>query len=98
MLLEIGLWESLSQIDGGALLNPPENSTIAETSQATKARLLKHAKRRLAFYTGEKYQAIVLTCLEGSFGVEFDDRIGSRLSGEFTKVVIDSLGDLSKSL
>ncbi|KFY51055.1 hypothetical protein V496_08971 [Pseudogymnoascus sp. VKM F-4515 (FW-2607)] len=98
MLLEIGLWESLSLIDGGALLNPPANTTIAETAEATKARLLKHTKRRLAFYTGGKYQAVVLTCLEGSFGVEFDDRLGSRLSMEFSKVVVDILGDLSNCL
>lgn len=98
MLLEIGLWESLSLIDGGALLNPPANTTIAETAEATKARLLKHTKRRLAFYTGAKYQAVVLTCLEGSFGVEFDDRLGSRLSMEFSKVVVDILGDLSNCL
>lgn len=95
MLLEIGLWESLSQIDGGALLTPPENTTISETAESTKARLLKHTKRRLAFYTGEKYQKVVLTCLEGSFGVEFDDRLGSRLSGEFSKLVVDVLRDLS---
>ncbi|OBT71304.1 hypothetical protein VF21_09945 [Pseudogymnoascus sp. 05NY08] len=95
MLLEIGLWESLSQIDGGALLNPPTNTTISETAEATKSRLLKHTKRRLAFYTGEKYQKIVLTCLEGSFGVEFDDRLGSRLSSEFSKLVVDILRDLS---
>ncbi|KFY70475.1 hypothetical protein V499_09140 [Pseudogymnoascus sp. VKM F-103] len=95
MLLEVGLWESLSQIDGGALVNPPANTTIAETAEATKARLLKHTKRRLAFYTGEKYQKVVLTCLEGSFGVEFDDRLGSRLSGMFSKLVVDVLRDLS---
>lgn len=98
MLLEIGLWESLSQIDGDALLNPPANTTISETAEATKARLPKHTKRRLAFYTGEKYQKVVLTCLEGSFGIEFDDRLGSRLSGEFSKVVVDILGGLSECL
>ncbi|KFY47027.1 hypothetical protein V494_00202 [Pseudogymnoascus sp. VKM F-4513 (FW-928)] len=98
ILLEIGLWESLSQIDGGALLNPPANATISETAEATKARLLKHTKRRLAFYTGEKYQAVVLTCLEGSFGVELDDRLGSILSGKFSKMVIDVLRDLNNCL
>lgn len=91
MLLEIGLWESLSQLDGSALLTPPANSTIRETAEATQARLLKHAKRRLGFYTGEKYQRVVINCLQGSFGVEFDDRLGSRLSAEFRRVVIDVL-------
>lgn len=98
MLLEIGLWESLSHLDGGALLTPPTDTTISETATATRTRLLKHAKRRLAFYAGERYQGVVLTCLEGSFGVEVDDRLGSRLSGEFGRVVVDVLGELSGCL
>ncbi len=98
ILLEIGLWESLSQLDGGALLNPAANSTITETAEATQARLLKHANRRLAFYTGQKYQKVVITCLEGSFGVEFDDRLGSRLTTEFRRTVIDVLEEISGCL
>ncbi|PQE33835.1 Serine threonine kinase protein [Rutstroemia sp. NJR-2017a WRK4] len=98
ILLEIGVWESLSHLDGGALLNLPSNSTVPETAEATQTRLLKHANRRLGFYTGEKYQNVVLTCLQGSLGVEFDDRLGSRLSAKFRKVVIDGLKELSASL
>jgi hypothetical protein len=96
MLLEIGLWESLTQLDGGALLKPVPNSTVAEAAEATHARLLKHTNRRLAFYTGERYQSVVLTCLQGSFGVEFDDRLGSRLSAEFKRMVVDFLAELSR--
>ncbi|PQE17504.1 HET-s domain protein [Rutstroemia sp. NJR-2017a BBW] len=98
ILLEIGVWESLSHLDGGALLNLPSNSTVPETAKATQTRLLKHANRRLGFYTGAKYQNVVLTCLQGSLGVEFDDRLGSRLSAKFRKVVIDGIKELSASL
>ncbi|KAG4433090.1 hypothetical protein IFR05_011430 [Cadophora sp. M221] len=98
MLLEIGLWESLSQLDAGALLKPAANSMILETAEATQSRLLKHAKRRLAFYTGERYQAVVVKCLQGDFGVEFDDRLGSRLSAAFGESVVEVLGELKDSL
>ncbi|KAH9207473.1 hypothetical protein DL95DRAFT_374293 [Leptodontidium sp. 2 PMI_412] len=94
MLLEIGLWESLSQLDAGALLKPAANSTVLETAEATQSRLLKHAKRRLGFYTGERYQGVVVKCLQGDFGVEFDDRLGSRLSAAFGETVVEILGEL----
>lgn len=98
MLLEIGLWESITQLDGGALLNPAPNSSIPETAEATQNRLLKHAKRRIPFHAGEKYQQVVLRCLQGAFGVELDDRLGSRLSAEFKSKVVDVLAELSVGL
>ncbi|KAH7346177.1 hypothetical protein BKA65DRAFT_594740 [Rhexocercosporidium sp. MPI-PUGE-AT-0058] len=98
ILLEIGVWESLSQLDAGALLKPAANSTILETAEATQSRLLKHTRRRLGFYTGEKYQAVVVKCLQGDFGVEFDDRLGSRLSASFRESVVDILGALKDNL
>lgn len=79
-------------------MDPPADATILETAEATRTRLLKHARRRLGFYAGERYQMVVLACLQGSFGVEVDDRLGSRLSGEFSKVVIDVLDELSNCL
>ena len=98
MLLEIGLWESLSQLDAGALLKPATSSTIVETAEATQSRLLKHAKRRLGFYTGERYQAVVVRCLQGDFGVELDDRLGSRLNAAFVENVVEVLGALKDGL
>ncbi|KAI6712318.1 hypothetical protein JHW43_005175 [Diplocarpon mali] len=98
MLLEIGLWESLSHLDGGALLTPPSHCTTSETAGATQTRLAKHVHRRLGFYAGERYQKVVLTCLQADFGVEVDDRLGSRLSAQFRKVVVDVLRELGASL
>jgi hypothetical protein len=86
-------------LDGGALLNVPSNSTVDEAAQAVQIRLLKHARRRLGFYTGEKYQRVVLSCLQGTFeGIEVDDRLGSKLKAEFNKTVVDSLAELSQCL
>jgi hypothetical protein len=98
MLLEIGLWESLTQLDGGALLKPGPNSTVAETAESTYNRLLKHTNRRLAFYAGEKYQSVVLACLQGSFGVDLDDRLGSKLSSEFKRTVVNTLAELCQRI
>jgi len=95
MLLELGLWESLSHLDGGALLNPPPNNTTAETAEAAQTRILKHVKRRLGFYAGEKYRNVVITCLQGAFErIEHDDRMGTKLGKEFKRTVVDVLGAL----
>ncbi|KAL2059780.1 hypothetical protein VTL71DRAFT_10164 [Oculimacula yallundae] len=98
ILLEIGLWESLTQLNSGTLLSPASNSTTLETAEATQSRLMKHAKRRLAFYTGERYQAVVVKCLQGEFGVEFDDKMGSNLGKAFKAGVVDVLSELENGL
>jgi hypothetical protein len=81
------------------LLTSPPNSTVAEMAESTRTRLLKHARRRLGFYTGERYQGVVLACLQGAFeGVDVDDRLGSRLSAEFGRTVVGVLKGLSEHL
>jgi len=68
-------------------------------AESARTRLLKHTKRRLGFYSGEKYQSVVLACLQGAFeGVDIDDRLGSRLSAEFGRTVVGVLKELSEHL
>lgn len=59
MLLEIGLWERVGDIDRGALLAPE----MANQPEAVRQRLVKHATRRLEFYMGTKYVELVVFCL-----------------------------------
>ena len=86
VLLETGLWEPLGNFDakkGGEPLK--ERYKDAGT---TKDRLLRHAKKRLGFYTGEKYQELVLKCLKGDFGdLDGDDKIGTQLQRQLRREV-----------
>jgi hypothetical protein len=64
ILLELGLWERVDQLDKGVLLTP----SVAVDPWAVQQRILKHANRRLGFYTGDKYRDVVVGCLSGSWG------------------------------
>jgi hypothetical protein len=64
ILLELGLWERVDQLDKGALLAPP----MAADPWAVQQRILKHASRRLGFYAGDRYRDVVVGCLSGSWG------------------------------
>lgn len=59
MLLEIGIWERVKDMDRGALLAPE----MANQPDAVRQRLLKHANRRLEFYMGSRYAEFVVFCL-----------------------------------
>jgi len=78
MLLEIGLWERVVDLDRGALLSP----TLAADPEAVRQRLAKHGKRRLAFYAGSKYADFVLFCLDNdlSGGGTADQSMHERFS------------------
>ncbi|KAL8689164.1 MAG: hypothetical protein Q9218_005101 [Villophora microphyllina] len=87
VLLEIGLWDPIVNFDKGEPLR--ERYRDANT---TKNRLLRHARKRLGFYAGEKYQSLVLRCLEGDFGdLSRDDKIGSELQRQLGRNVSQAL-------
>lgn len=92
MLLEIRLWESIETLDKGKLLSV-ENSNAVKTKEL----LIKHAKKTLGFRAGEKYQQVVLECLDGSFeATEGNGTMGSELQLRFMKEVVDVLQDESE--
>ena len=60
---------------------------------------MKHANLTLGFRAGERYQQIVLKCLDGGFeATESNDTIGSKLQLRFMKEVVDALQDASEHL
>lgn len=65
----------------------------------SKRILIKHANKTLGFRVGERYQQIVLKCLDGGFeATESNDTMGSKLQLRFMKEVVDALQDASGHL
>ncbi|KAL8846462.1 MAG: hypothetical protein Q9221_008446 [Calogaya cf. arnoldii] len=95
VLLEIGLWEAIINFDskkGGEPVKERYRDAVT-----TKDRLLRHANKRLGFYAGEKYQDLVVKCLNGDFGdISGDDKIGSQLQRRFGEEVERALGSQEK--
>lgn len=49
------------------------------------------ARSRLAHYAGALFQRSTIACLNGEFGVEFDDRLESNLGKAFHAKVLEPL-------
>lgn len=83
ILLEIGLWEPIINLDRKERLEERYRD-----GRTTRARLVRHATKRLGFYAGDQYQSLVLRCLNGDFGdLTGDDKIGSELQRQLGKHV-----------
>ena len=87
VLLEIGLWQPIMNLD--------RRERLVERYRdrdSTKDFLLLCATKKLGFYAGEQYQSLVLRCLNGDFGdLIGDDKIGSELQRQFGKHVSQAL-------
>jgi hypothetical protein len=79
VLLEVGLWERVDKIDKGALLSMDDPNKVT-------ARLIKHTTQRLAYYTGNRYTDIVLSCLRGEFG-DADGDVTKNFAYQVTQVL-----------
>ncbi|KAL8670833.1 MAG: hypothetical protein Q9168_004652 [Polycauliona sp. 1 TL-2023] len=96
VLLEIGLWEPIKNFD--AKKGEDSLNERFKDAATTANRLLRHTTKRLGFYAGEKYQALVLKCLKGDFGnLNGDDKIGTQLQRELGKAVDLALKHEEKS-
>ncbi|KAL7957412.1 hypothetical protein V8C34DRAFT_285981 [Trichoderma compactum] len=83
VLLEIGLWQSALTLDKSRF-------TRVKPSSITKV-LIRHAEKRLGAKMGERYQAIVLTCLRGDFQCYNDTKDDLKLQQAFRAQVVDVL-------
>ena len=90
ILLEIGLWQramSLSHdINNGFRL--------CKHGETVQSQFQEQARARLGYTAGEKYQSIVLMCLEGHkmpLDVEADDKNDTKLLRTFRERILDVL-------
>ncbi|KAI1086826.1 hypothetical protein F5B19DRAFT_497971 [Rostrohypoxylon terebratum] len=67
VLLEIGLWQQATSLEKSGFAN-------VRDPQSIKRHLVRHAEKRLASKMGEKYQKVVLTCLQNGFDVRDDSK------------------------
>jgi hypothetical protein len=90
--MEIGLWEKAETMGGNNF------EAIADDPLAVNAQLLRQAHRRLGHRCGERFQKIVLRCMDGEFDVEreIDDKLDSQLQAKFRELVLKPLEELWK--
>ena len=63
MLLEIGLWEAVGQMDRGGIAR-------LEDGVEVRRKLVGHAVKRLGFHCGAGYRAVVIACLTGRVRIQ----------------------------
>ncbi|KAE9378751.1 hypothetical protein N431DRAFT_477922 [Stipitochalara longipes BDJ] len=85
LLLELGLWDLVEN-----LFNSKEKKGGISPSDMGK-RIRDAARRELGHYAGAAYQRAASTCLSGSFGVEEDDRVNSRMAKAFETQVLTEI-------
>ena len=86
LLLEIGLWQPAS-----AAFDPKRRTEL--TPNALRSTLLKSAGERLPHYMGTAYAQAVCDCLDGSFGVDTDDKLQTRLGKAFREKVVNVMSE-----
>ncbi|XDG00623.1 hypothetical protein ABKA04_000238 [Annulohypoxylon sp. FPYF3050] len=91
VLLEIGLWQQATSLEKSGFANVRDPQTI-------KKHLVRHAEKRLASKMGEKYQQVVLTCLQNSFDVKDDSKEDLKLQQAFRIQVINVLENATKHI
>lgn len=90
ILLEIGLWQRAITLS----LDINHGFRLCKRGETVQSQLREQTRARLGYTMGEKYQHIVLTCLEGreiAFGVEADNKNDSKLLRTFREQVLDVL-------
>lgn len=93
ILLEIGLWQGLKTFSKDGF------QSLTRNPRGVTEALRNVARGRLGFSMGEKYEKIVLMCLEGNetaFGVEDDSRAGTGLQKEFRENIVEVLDRASR--
>jgi len=94
ILLELGLWERVDQLDKGAVLAPG----VAVDPWAVHQRIMKHASRRLGFYAGERYRDVVVGCLSGEWGQEDSNGVLSTKAPISFEEAVKSLERVAREL
>ncbi|KAH0565087.1 hypothetical protein GP486_001527 [Trichoglossum hirsutum] len=97
MLLEIGLWQKCWQLDETG--NGFQDATDPRVVQRV---FIEHAKARLGYTAGERYQKLTWLCLQGdaakAFGIENDDKVDTKLKQALREQVVEVLDDLRRAL
>lgn len=88
IFLEIGLWASAKTLSRDGF------QSHSSDREYVRDALRKSAQGKLGFAMGERYENLVLLCLEGReerFGVQNDDKLDTQLQKEFRERIIEVL-------
>ncbi|CZR43681.1 uncharacterized protein FPRO_07402 [Fusarium proliferatum ET1] len=91
VLLEIGLWKTISELFAKQI-SIAEDRQELPPKETIRKWLLDLANGDLAQRMGKAYTSAVLACLSGRFGVESDDEHKTGLSVAFREKVVDAIG------
>ena len=103
VLLEIGLWQTVTTIKGVDLEATITNSKEGNAPKAIYEKLLRQSKGRLGHKCGDRFQHIVTACLEGESGdlgagKSEDHEFQVELRKKFYEVVVEPLKTLAEAL
>ncbi len=90
VLLEIGLWQRAITLS----LDTTNGFRHCKRGEAVQSQFREQTQARLGYTMGEKYQRIVLMCLDGhetTFGVEAESKNDSKFLRTFREQVLDVL-------
>ncbi|KAG5747908.1 hypothetical protein H9Q69_009900 [Fusarium xylarioides] len=90
VLLEIGLWKTISELFAKQI-RIAEDKQELPPKETIRKWLLDLANKDLTQRMGKMYTSAVLVCLSGGFGVESDDEHKTGLSVAFREKVVDAI-------
>ena len=104
-LLEFGLWESLVEFPGGATSNPEYGRVCRDFLETNKPwiffkdHLVSLAENELPRKIGDRYAAVVVTCLtcldkDSDFGEQEEDANGITLGLRFLDLIFGQLKEI----
>ena len=103
VFLEIGLWQTVTTIQGIDLERTIKISKEGEAPHVIYEKLLRQSKGRLGHKCGDRFQRIVTACLEGKSGdlgtggSEYDG-FQAELQERFHEVIVEPLKALAEAL
>jgi hypothetical protein len=92
MLLEIGLWRTVSTVFKKQIRKAKVENRLPPPEKIREA-LVEKARSEVPCEMGRSYTRAIERCLMGDFGVEEIDRNGAALSMAFRKTVMDVIAD-----
>lgn len=103
VFLEIGLWQTVTEIKGVNLAATIKNSKEGQAPREVYEKLIRQAEGRLGHRCGERFRDITMKCLEGKtgdLGVGFlhQDELATELQGRYQSAVVEPLALLAEAV
>jgi hypothetical protein len=103
VFLEVGLWQTVTEIKGIDLTATIKNSKEGQAPKDVYEKLLRQANGRLGHRCGERFRDITVKCLEGKtgdlgVGVLHHDELETGLQRKYQDTVVEPLALLAEAV